>query len=237
MPKRPIALAANLPALLTAFLFACSTAWSAEETRFNQVELEASAWREVPNDLMTANLFTEANAAAPADVAATLNRASAEAIKLAAKFEGVKASSGQTHTYPVYDRSQKLVGWRGRAEIRLESRDFQAVAQLATKLQPAMQLGGVGFAVSPEQRRRVEDELIAEAVAAFRARADVARQALGGKSYRIRHVALRTGGTAPPPRPMAMARAAPAGAEVPPPVFEGGESRVQVVAQGTIEVE
>jgi hypothetical protein len=37
---------------------------------------------------------------------------------------------------------------------------------------------------------------------------------------------------------MAMARAAPAGAaDVPPPVFEGGESRVQVVAHGTIEVE
>jgi predicted secreted protein len=230
MPIRPIAVAAALS-------LACASAWPAEEPRFNQVELEAVASREVPNDLMTASLYTEANAAAPADVAASLNRASAEAIKLAAKFEGVKASSGQTYTYPVYDRGQKLVGWRGRMEIRLASRDFQAVAQLAAKLQPSMQLGGVGFAISPELRRRVEDELIAEAVAAFRARADVARHALGGKAYRVRNIALNAGGIAPPPRPMAMARAAPAGTEVPPPVFEGGESRVQVVARGTIEVE
>lgn len=237
MLERPIALAAALLVPVTVFSLAVGSAWSAEEGRFNQVELEASAWREVPNDLMTASLFTEANAAAPAEVATTLNRAGAEAIKRAAKFEGVKASSGQTHTYPVYDRQQKLAGWRGRMEIRLESRDFQAVAQLAAKLQPSMQLGGIGFAVSPELRRRVADELILEAIAAFRARADVARQALGGKTYRIRRIALNTGGVAPPPRPMAMARAAPAAAEVPPPVFEGGESRVQVVAHGTIEVE
>ncbi|MCC6611268.1 MAG: SIMPL domain-containing protein [Burkholderiales bacterium] len=228
MPTRTIAVAAALS-------LAWSAAWAAEEPRFNQVELEAAASREVPNDLMTASLFSEASAAAPAEVAASLNRASAEAIKLAAKFEGVKASSGQAYTYPVYDRNQKLVAWRGRVEIRVESRDFQAVAQLAAKLQPSMQLGGVGFTISPELRRRVEDELIVEAIAAFRARADVARQALGGKSYRIRQIALSAGGVVP--RPLAMARAAPAAAEAPPPVFEGGESRVQVVARGTIEVE
>ncbi|MCL4802106.1 MAG: SIMPL domain-containing protein [Burkholderiales bacterium] len=229
--------AAALAASALAFSLAAAPARAAEEPRYNQVELEAAVSREVPNDLMTAALFAEANAAAPAEVAATLNRATAEAVGVAAKFEGVKVSSGQTHTYPVYDRNQKLVGWRGRAEIRLESRDFQAIAQLAAKLQPSMQLGGIAFAVSPELRRRVEDELVTEAIAAFRARADVARRALGGQSYRVRRVALNTGGVAPPPRAMAMARAAPAGADAPPPVFEGGETRVQVVARGTIEVE
>lgn len=231
MPTHPIVLAAALLAL------AAAPARAAEEPRFNQVELEAAASREVPNDLMHATLFAEANASAPAEVAATLNRASAEAMKVAAKFEGVKVATGQAHTYPVYGRDQKLVGWRGRVEVRLESRDFPAVAQLAAKLQPTMQLGGVGFAVSTELRRRVEDELIAEAIAAFRARAEVARKALGGQSYRIRRVALGAGGVAPPPRPLAMARVAPAMAEAPAPVFEGGETRVQVVAHGTIEVE
>ncbi|MCZ7563190.1 MAG: SIMPL domain-containing protein [Burkholderiales bacterium] len=237
MSMLPHVPAAALVAPTLAFLLAAAPARAAEEPRYNQVELEAVASREVPNDLMSATLFAEANAATPAEVAAALNRATAEAVAVAAKSGGIKASSGQTHTFPVYDRNQKLVGWRGRAEVRLESRNFQAVAELTATLQPSMQLGGIAFGVSPELRRRVEDELITEAIAAFRARADVARRALGGQSYRIRRVALGSGAAAPPPRAMAMARAAPAAADVPPPVFEGGETRVQVVARGTIEVE
>lgn len=222
---------------LPALIFAAS-ANAAEDVRFNQVELRAEVSREVPNDLMTARLSVETQNSSPAEVAATLNRATAEAIAAAAASDQVKAQTGQTYTFPVYDRNQQLVGWRGRAEVRLESRNFQALAQLAAKLQPTMQLGGIEFSISPEQRRKVESELITEAVNAFRARAVIAQHALGGSSYRIRRIALDTGG-APPPRPLAMARATPAGvaANVPPPVFEGGESRVQVTASGLIEVE
>jgi predicted secreted protein len=222
--------------LLPALVFAAS-AGAAEEVRFNQVELRAEASREVPNDLMSARLSVEAHDSSPAEVAAALNRAMAEAIITAAAFDQVKAQTGQTYTYPVYDNSQRLVGWRGRADVRVESQDFQALAQLAAKLQPTMQLGGIMFTISPAQRRKVESELITEAVEAFRARAVIAQRALGGNSYRIRRIALDTGGT-PAPRPYAMTRAAPAAvASAPPPVFEGGETRVQVTASGLIEVE
>ncbi len=112
------------------------------------------------------------------------------------------------------------------------------MATLIGKLQSSMQLGGILFAVSPELRRQTENELMTEAVAAFRSRADIATKALGGGSYRIRRVAINTGGPIPGPRPMmaerAMAAASPA---VPPPTFEGGTSMVQVSANGTVEVE
>ncbi len=226
---------------LVAGLAACAVAASAgaaEELRYDQVELRAEASREVPNDLMSARLTVEAHDSSPADVTAALNRATAEAIKTAAAFERVKAQTGQTYTFPVYDRNQKLIGWRGRADVRVESQDFKALAQLAAKLQPTMQLGGIAFSISPAQRRKIESELITEAVEAFRARAVIAQRALGGKSYRIRRISLDTGGS-PPPRPFAMTRAAPAavGVEAPAPVFEGGESLVQVTASGLIEVE
>jgi predicted secreted protein len=221
-----------------AVLVAAADASAAEEVRFNQVELRAEVTREVTNDLMSARLSVEAHDSSPAGVAATLNRATAEAIAAAAAADQVKAQSGQTYTYPVYDRDQRLIGWRGRADVRVESRNFQAIAQLAAKLQPAMQLGGIEFSISPEERRKVESELITEAVDAFRARALIAQRALGGNAYRIRRITLDGGGT-PPPRPFVAARAAPAGmaAEAPPPVFEGGETRVQMTATGLIEVE
>ena len=227
--------AARLSAACLAALAVAASA--AEEVRFNQVELRAEASREVPNDLMSARLSVEAHDSSPAEVSAALNRATAEAVISAAAFDAVKSQTGQIFTYPVYDRQQRLVGWRGRAEVRVESKDFKALAQLAAKLQPTMQLGGIAFSISPELRRKVENELINEAVQAFRARAVIAQQALGGHSYRIRRIALDTGASSPP-RPF-VARAAPgmAAAEAPVPVFEGGESHVQVTAVGLIEVE
>ena len=96
------------------------------------------------------------------------------------------------------------------------------MATLIGQLQSSMQLGGIAFTVSPELRRQTENELITDGVAAFRARADIATKALGGRSYKIRRVSLNTGGFVPGPRPMAAARMAPQAAEVAPPMFEGG---------------
>jgi predicted secreted protein len=207
------------------------------EVRWNQVDLQAEATREVQTDTVQATLFAEMTDASPAALAAQLNRVTADAIKVAAEFKTVQARTGSNTTFPVYDRNQKLTGWRGRADIRLESKDFAAGAQLIGKLQSSLQLGQVSFAVSPELRRKTENELIVDAVAAFRNRAEVATRALGGKSYRIRRISLNTQGTYPQPRPY-MSRGAPAAAEaVPPPPLEGGTAVVTVGAAGTVEVE
>lgn len=202
-----------------------------------QVELAAEASREVANDLMTATMVIEGNDANAATLAGLLNRTTAEALRVAGEFREVKARSGGSQTYPVYDRTNKQTGWRGRAEVRLESRDFQQMAQLVGRLQGSMQLAGITFGVSPDLRRQVENDLINEAVAAFRSRAEIATRALGSRSYRIKRIAIGSSGAFPPPRPMARMAPAAADAAPPPPVFEGGTSQVQVSAQGTVEVE
>jgi predicted secreted protein len=209
----------------------------AEPPRFNQVDLQAEVSREIQNDLMLAAVHAEANDASAAKVADQLNRATAAALKAAGEFKAVKARSGFNQTFPVYDRNGKLTGWRGRAEVRLESKDFAAMASLIGKLQSSLQLGSVTFAVSPELRRQTENDLITEAVAAFRSRADIATRAIGGRSYKIRRIGINTGGMFPPPRPMAAQARAAAPAEVTPPTFEGGTSTVQVSASGSIQVE
>ncbi len=205
--------------------------------RFNQVDLQAEVSREVLNDLMTATLVAEATDPSAAQVASQLNRVTAEALKAAAEFKTVKTRSGFTNTFPMYDRANKLTGWRGRAEIRLESKDFAAMSTLIGRLQSSMQLGGIAFTVSPELKAQSENELIAEAVAAFRSRADIATRALGGRGYKIRRLGLNTGGFTPGPRPMMADRAVAASSPVPPPAFEGGTSMVRVSANGTVEVE
>src|SRR5262247_2926307 len=100
--------------LRTAFVFAAGFAAAAAfaqpapEPRFNQVDLQAEVSREVQNDLMTATLFAEANDPSAAQVATQLNRTTADALKTAGEFKTVKAHSGFTNTFPVYEKGNKL---------------------------------------------------------------------------------------------------------------------------------
>ena len=227
--------AAALAALQALLALTAPLAQAQTPPAYNTVELQAEASREVANDSLNAVLYAEASDANPARLADMLNRAANEALKLAQAEPAVRARSGGFTSFPVYDRNQKLTGWRGRTELRLESRDFQAASALIAKLQEKLQLSSVSFSISQETRKSTENDLIAEAIKAFRGRADIARAALGGASYKLRRIALNTGMAGPPPRPLM--RMAAEAAPVAAPVFEGGVSTVTVTAAGAIEVE
>lgn len=204
--------------------------------RYNLVELQAEALRELANDTLTANLYVELNDANPAALASAVNKIANEALRVAREFDAVRARSGNNQTYPVYAKGNVLQGWRTRAEIRLESKDFAAASRLIGKLQASMQMGNTAFSVSPEARRQAENELIAEAITAFKARAEIVRGALAGRGYKIQRLNVSNGHSAPPPR-FALARAMTAGApEVAAPALEGGVSMITVTVGGTIEI-
>lgn len=207
-----------------------------EPHRHNIVELQAESQREVANDLLTATLYAELNDMDAAKLASSLNTRTNEALAVAKEYRTVRTRSGGNQTFPVYDRNQRLTGWRGRAEIRIESRDFQAAGALIGQLQANLQLGGVNFGVSPEARKRAQDELITEAIAAFRARGDIVRSALGGRGYRIGRIAINTGGGFVQPRQAFAARGVGAEA-VAAPQLEGGVSQITVNVSGSIEIE
>jgi predicted secreted protein len=222
---------------LAASLALAGTALAADPApRYGTIELQAEAQREVANDTLTASLFVELNDANPAALANAINKAANEAMRVARDYKSVRVRSGNNQTYPVYAKGNVLQGWRGRAEIRIESRDFEAASGLIGKLQAGTQLGSLSFSVSPEARRQTENELIAEAIGAFKARADIVRGALAGRGYKILRLNVNSGSSPPPPR-FAMARALSAGTpEVAAPNLEGGVSLVTVTVGGAIEV-
>ena len=222
---------------LAASLALAGTALAADPApRYNTIELQADAQREVANDTLSASLFVELNDANPAALANAINKAANEALRVARDYKSVRVRSGNNQTYPVYAKGNVLQGWRGRAEIRIESRNFEAASGLIGKLQAGMQLGSLSFSVSPEARRQTENELIAEAIGAFKSRAEIVRGALAGRGYKILRLNVNSGSSAPPPR-FAMARALAAGApEVAAPNLEGGVSLVTVTLGGAIEV-
>ena len=158
------------------------------------------------------------------------------ALRVARDYKSVRVRSGSNQTYPVYTKGKLLQAWRGRAEIRLESKDFEAASGLIGKLQAGMQLGSLSFSVSPEARRQAENELIVEAIGAFKARAEIVRGALAGRGYKVQRLNVNSGRSAPSPR-FAMARVLAAGApDVAAPDLEGGESLITVTVGGAIEI-
>ncbi len=223
---------------LAASLGLAASAFAAEpaQPRYNTVEFQVDVQREVQNDLLNASLYVELNDASASALADAINKSVNDALRVAKETKGVRARSGNNQTYPVYTKGNQLQGWRGRAEIRIEAKDFEAASALIGKLQAKMQLGNISFSVAPETRRAVEEELIVEAIGAFKARAEIVRTALAGRGYRLQRLNVASGHNLPQPR-FAVARSAMSSAqEVAAPSFEAGVSQLTVTASGAIEV-
>ncbi len=221
-------------AILLILMFALAPISHAEETAFNRVDFNIDATRKVTNDLLSAQMSIEVNDPSPARIAQSLNTAINAALKASSRFPAVNVSSGNHSTYPVYDKKNTLSGWRGNAQIQLESGDFKAAGELIGKLQQDLQLTGISFSVAPATRREVETALIEEALGAFLKRADTIRASLGGRAYKILHISLNQNGYQTRPllgrAMMAMSEDAVA------PDLAGGDSNLTVQVSGTIEV-
>ena len=194
------------------------------------VNLQAEASREVENDQLVAVLAAEAQGANPAELAEAVNRRMADALKAAREVPGVKLRSGNYQTSPRYGKEGRVDGWQVSQELRLESADFAATAKLIGRLQQSLNVRSMSMRLAPETRRAAEDALIGEAVAAFEARAELARKAMKAKSYRVRQISI---GTAGGPRPMQYEMAAAARAPV---AVEGGVSQVTVNITGSVQL-
>ncbi len=99
-------------------------------------------------------------------------------------------------------------------------------------------MGSMDFSIADATRAKNEDAMMKGAVDAFKARAQVLTDALGGKGYKLVSLNLNTSGA---PRPMPVMRMAAAKFasmdSAPAQEIEAGTSQVTVSADGTIEVQ
>lgn len=117
----------------------------------------------------------------------------------------------------------------------MESGDFAALSQLTGELMKSLKMGDMHFSVSDPIRKQNEDALLKDAVAAFRARAQLATEALGGSGYRLVNLNLGSGGGYQPEmRSASMKFSRDA---MPTPEIEAGTREISVTADGTIEVQ
>jgi len=212
----------------------------AHAPRYNQISLQVQAQRVVEHDLMYVTLYSEVQGGDPAKLADQTTRVINAATGHARQVADIVVQTGSRATRPVYGKDGKrIIAWRERAELHLESGNFAALAALTAQLQGEdLQVSRQQFGLSRARRKAHEDSLMQEAIAAFRERAQLATQAFGGADYRLVNLSLDSDGfrarmlrQSVAPAPMMASASANAYQEI-----EAGSSEVSLTASGVIEI-
>lgn len=204
----------------------------------NVAQLSASGTVEVQQDLLSISMNTTVSGADANAVQTQLKQALDTALtqaKQSALPGQMDVRTGNFSLYPRYAKEGKINGWQGTAELVLEGRDFPRITGAAGKIQ-TLTMGNVSFALSREQRARVEAEAQSLAIAQFKAKASEVAKNFGFSSYTLREVSVNANdqGYTPRPRVMAMqAKSDMAEAAIP---VEAGKSAVVVTVSGSVQM-
>lgn len=222
--------------LLPLLLLSWTLGATAEQTTYNRVSLSEEASAELENDLIVAILYAQAEGENAAGLADTVNQAIARGVERARAVAGVEVGTQGYHTEPIYQKS-RVIAWRVRQELRLQSGDTGALGRLIGDLQASgLRVSSLGYRLSPEKRRAQLDRITDTALNRFSARAHRIARTLGHKGYRLVRLSVNDGGSAPP---VVFRRAMRAGADtqpVGPVTLEGGKTRLSVTISGEIEL-
>ena len=230
----------TLSTLLVASALSMSAFAQEKETlNYNLINLQAEATRQISNDEMHAVLYIEKSSKQPAELANQITQLMNQAMATAKKYPHVKVDTGSQSTYPIYDdNNQKLKEWRSRAEIQIESTDFKATSQLISELQQNFQTQSINFNVSDAQRKKVENELMIEASKNFQQRAQTLTQAWNKGSYNLVNLNFNTNSYMPQVLSRAsFAKMEAASADMSGQNVSGGESKITVNANGSIQLQ
>jgi predicted secreted protein len=202
--------------------------------------LDAQAKSLVANDEMQVILAIERDGSDLSAMNQAVLQALASAISDAKKVDGVRARMGTVQTNPNWTAQGKSNGWRVRGEVSLSlqnsAQNFVSLGNLAGQLSQKLQLSGINFKLSDDARTAAEKQLIKNAAAAFRAKAQDAASALGFKTFDIKELNLNNGNNIiirQAPMMKTMRSDSMSSAPVP---SEGGDSEVTVTFSGTVNL-
>lgn len=163
----------------------------------NRIEFQVQVQREVPNDIARAVMVVEKENVDPAMLAREVNTIMNGALARARETSGIRVSTGNYQTWPI-QKDQRIQRWRATQELILESAEPAALHSLLGSLQQQqLLLRSLSYQVSDARRAALEDELTAEALKAFRARAELIQKSLGAAGYDIVQLRVDHGGAAP----------------------------------------
>ncbi len=204
----------------------------------NVAQLSAIGSVEVQQDLLSISLSTTRDGADAAAVQTQLKQALDTALAQAKQATApgqMEVRTGNFSLNPRYGKDGKLNGWQGSTELVLEGKDFTRIAATAGKIQ-TLSLAHVGFALSREQRARVEGEAQTLAIEQFKAKAGDIAKGFGFGGYTLREVSINASDQGPSPRPYAMAAQSKSALGDSAVSVEAGKSTVVVNVSGSVQM-
>lgn len=194
------------------------------------LQLGETAERMVVQDRIRANLRIELGGSDPRALQGQVNQKMAAALDRAKSVAAVKA---ETQGYFVYEDKTLKRGqrWWGSQNLTLTSFESGALLALVGQLQEdGLVVSGLGYELAPETRRKIERELVPEAIGRIKEAAAVVARSLDLPKVDIVRVRLGETQSAPMPRGFAAPMLAMAAdrAQIAPPVAEPGETQVVI---------
>ncbi|MBC7608337.1 MAG: SIMPL domain-containing protein [Polaromonas sp.] len=207
----------------------------------NVAQLSASGTVEVQQDLLSISMNTTVGGADASAVQTQLKQALDTALTQAKQAQQglapglLDVRTGGFSLYPRYGKDGKINGWQGTTELVLEGKDFARITSTAGKIQ-TLTLGNVGFALSREQRAKVEGDAQTMAIDRFKAKALEVSKGFGFSGYTLREVSISASdqGNGPRPRMLAMAKSDMSSESAVP--VEAGKSTVLVNVTGSVQM-
>lgn len=195
--------------------------------------------RTVEKDLMDVSLYSRKSGKSLAslknEVSANLNKV----LEVAKQYPEIEVQADGISNRVNYNEKGKVDGWIAEGYINLKSKNFAALEKVLENLGNQVAINNIGFSVSPESLKNLEDELTLDVIKQFQHKAEVVQKGLSAKSYQLLDVQLNTpngfGGRYEIRPMMAMAKSADfSAAEMP---LEAGKETISATASGKVKFE
>ena len=188
--------------------------------------------RTVQKDLMEVSLYSRklGNSlnSLKNEVSANLNKV----LDVAKQYPDIEVQADGILNRVNYNDKGKVDGWVAEGYINLKSKNFASIEKVLENLG-----NNVGFSVSPETMKALEDEMTLAVIKQFQHKAEVVQKGLNAKSYQLVDVQLNTPngvGNRDDIHPMmAMAKSASYATEEMP--LEAGKETISATASGRVE--
>ncbi|OOF45834.1 hypothetical protein BKK52_12030 [Rodentibacter trehalosifermentans] len=227
-------------ALLALPLATSALAENAVTQQANLVSFSTEAEKSIERDLLNVRLFYQVDGKNLADLNKTISERLNKAVGIVQKQSAVEIKGNSRQTSVRYDNEGKKTGWIARADLTLESKDFQALSDVLNALDGILAIEDVNATISPEKLMGVESELTQAVIEQFKNKATLIQQSLQMKNYRILNLDISSVNEPVSIRPYAAPRAAKVAMlsadAAPEALLESGKEAVRVRANAQIEL-
>ncbi|TDQ56506.1 putative secreted protein [Mesocricetibacter intestinalis] len=221
--------------LFAALLLPMAAYASAEKD--NLVSFEVQSERELPRDLFQVRMFLNEEGQNLKNLNKVISDKLVQATELIKKQQAVEIQSNNRQTHVRYDDKGRKTGWRGSAELVLQSKDSTALSQLIDELSGLMAIDNVNATVSSQSLARIEEEMTKEILGKFRHKAELISTSLQAKGYNIVRLDILAPSQRYPesePRLYKMAAARNLERDTGPVQLEGGKAVIHMQLNGQI---